>query len=204
MSSHTSGRSGSLFARFFPVGLFLLLSACATTDTDTFYRVQNPQKVDQAYIRAGTDFSKYRKLMADPLGVVFLKGANEPSEEDLNRIRASFRTAFKEAVGRDYEIVDFPAHDVLRVHADLVDLKITYDGTTEPRVGGRIKNLLTPGKLTFIMELRDSRTGTVLARAADTEKSADGEGVSDWDEVDIAAEHWAKTFREWLDENLRR
>jgi hypothetical protein len=53
------------------------------------------------------------------------------------------------------------------------------------------------------MEMRDSVTGQVLARASD--KSSDISGEKDdatWDDVQRAAEYWAGLFRNWLDNSL--
>ena len=58
------------------------------------------------------------------------------------------------------------------------------------------------------MELVDSKSGEVLARAADsTSVPALGVGddtITDWDAVQSAAERWAKLFRNFLDENLNK
>jgi len=58
------------------------------------------------------------------------------------------------------------------------------------------------------MELVDSKSGEVLARAADSASlPAFGVGddtITDWDAVQSAAERWAKLFRNFLDENLNK
>ena len=56
------------------------------------------------------------------------------------------------------------------------------------------------------MELKDSETGVVLGRAADSSLNPaigtdDIEG-SEWDAVETAAQHWASLFRQFLDQNL--
>ena len=98
------------------------------------------------------------------------------------------------------------AADVLKVRPSLVDL--TGDPVIElPSVSRDINKILVQGKLTFMIEMLDSKSGSVLARAADTAKSPEldqpenGSGASD--EVQAAAEHWAMLFRNFLDENLK-
>lgn len=71
-----------------------------------------------------------------------------------------------------------------------------------------IREMATAGSLVFLMEMKDSQTDRVLARAADSAK-APALGTSeysetDWQAVDEAARHWAKLFRQFLDQNLRR
>jgi hypothetical protein len=60
----------------------------------------------------------------------------------------------------------------------------------------------------FLMELVDSESGEVLARAADSASVpvfGTGENtITDWDAVRSAAERWAGLFRKFLDENLNR
>ena len=62
--------------------------------------------------------------------------------------------------------------------------------------------------MVFTMEMLDSSTQKVLARAADSTANpriGSGAGRStDWNEVQTAAEHWASLFRQFLDQNLAR
>lgn len=53
------------------------------------------------------------------------------------------------------------------------------------------------------MEMSDSVSGQVLARAGDksSDISGDGDGAT-WDDVRCAAEYWAGIFRDWLDNSL--
>jgi hypothetical protein len=54
--------------------------------------------------------------------------------------------------------------------------------------------------------LKDSQTGDVLARAADSARApalgTGPNGETDWQAVDEAAAHWASLFREFVDQNL--
>jgi hypothetical protein len=58
------------------------------------------------------------------------------------------------------------------------------------------------------MEMRDSVTDGILARAADSAETptfSTSENVTtDWTSVDNAAQHWAALFRNFLDQNLSR
>ena len=180
------------------------LTACSTTTiVEPFYRPEGA-RVEQAYISPDADFSIYTKLLAQPLEIYYPDNAPEPNEEDLNRLRQSFRDAFLAELGDDYEIVQEPGPDVLTVLAQIIDLKITGAlGTYEAT--GRLRELVTKGQMTFMMELRDSRTGRVLARAGETEDGAStsvSAAEASWAEVDAAAQRWAGLFRSWLDENL--
>lgn len=187
------------------IGVLALSAAagCTTTTVETFYAVQNPD-IDQAFVKPGTDWSTYDALLqAGPLNIVYVEGNEEPDPADLARIRSSFREAFYGAIADDYEVVDAPGPNVLAVRADLIDLKINDPGLQALPFNSRLRSLVAKGQLTFIMELRDSQTGEVLARAADQEKpDGSSAGESSWDEVEASAQRWASLFRKFLDENL--
>jgi hypothetical protein len=184
-------------------GAVLLISACTTTTiVEPFYRPENAL-VEQSYVSPAADFSIYSKLLADPLEIYYPDNAPEPDEQELERLRQIFRDAFLPKL-TDYEIVTEPGPDVLRVRGQIIDLKLTGAiGTFEPT--GRLQDLVTRGQLTFLMEIGDSMSDRVLARAGETEDggSTSLSGAEDgWAEVEAAAERWATLFRTWLDANL--
>jgi hypothetical protein len=66
-----------------------------------------------------------------------------------------------------------------------------------------LRNAARPGSLLFLMELKDSGTGAVLARAGDSQSAPRfAAGDTDWTAVEAAAQHWAALFRNFLDRNL--
>ena len=180
-----------------------VLGACSTTTYESYRPVKNAN-VDIAYVAATADFSKYKRLMGDEMGIYFPTHIS-PSEQDIERVRTAFREAFLAQL-TDYKIVDQPANDVLKVSASLVDLRNTAADRL-PQLSNNINEILQPGKLTFIIELGDSMTGNALLRAADTEKSPQidlpEDGSAETAEIRAAAEHWANLLRNFLDKNLR-
>ena len=179
-----------------------MLAACATTTNESF-RVVPDRSVDIAYINVVADFSRYRRLQADEMGIFFPTEA-APSEQDLARVRDAFRTAFLDELA-GYEITDKPGADVLLVRASLVDLRNARPDAI-PHMARDVREIAQAGKLTFMIELLDSRTQRVLGRAADTSRSPvidlPEDGTAKSDEVVAAAEHWARLFRGFLDRNL--
>ena len=179
---------------------------CVQATVDTYRKVPDSQ-VDSAYVKPGVDFSRYRKLQPVPLEIYYYEGQAEPDPSDLVRIRRIFRTAFLTAIGDDYALVEESGPDVLHVRASLVDLELSPVPGEMP-FKGRAAALIAEGHLTFFMELSDSLSGEVLARAADQEKDAGPVGVAtmdrDWTRTEAAAERWAGLFRGFLDQNLGR
>jgi hypothetical protein len=189
------------------VCLTLLVTACSKTEVHTYERVQGA-RVDEAYLSPGADFSRYTRLYAMPLEIYYAEGEDAPTEEDIQRMRSIFRNAFLTAIGDDYEIVKEPAKNALGVRASLVDFKSGTVSGDLP-IYGRLRTLVANGSLTFLMELSDSVSGDVLARAADQEKHGDERCIpancaAGWRQAEESAEHWAQLFREFLDENLGR
>jgi len=137
------------------------------------------------------------------MGVFFPEGS-ATAPEDVQRIRDIFRTAFLGQLG-DYVIVTEPGPGAMTVQATLIDFR---SATTQDVMAVRteLRDMASPGKILFMMEMRDSVSDRVLARAADSAKTptiADEEGeTTNWTSVEDAAEHWASLFRQFLDDNF--
>lgn len=187
----------------FLVGSIFLSGACTTTIiVEPFYRPEGAQ-AQQSFVSPDADFSIYSKLLAEPLEIYTPDNAPTPNEADLERLREIFRDAFLPKL-EGYELVQEPGPDVLRVRAQIIDLKLTGAvGSYEPT--GRLRELVAKGQLTFLMEVSDSLTDRVLGRAGETEDGTStslSEEEASWAEVEAAADRWATMFRIWLDNNI--
>jgi len=184
--------------------LTITLSACTTVETQSF-QVNTSSAVESSQVATDADFSKYNRLHAVDMGVFFPEGFSTPPE-DVQRIRDIFRTAFLGQLG-DYVIVTEPGPGAMTVQATLIDFR---SATTQDVMAVRteLRDMASPGKILFMMEMRDSVSDRVLARAADSAKTptiADEEGeMTNWTSVEDAAEHWASLFRQFLDANFSK
>ncbi len=180
----------------------IFLTACTqTVVTGSFDRVPSTA-VEYAYINQQADFSQYTKLMNGGLEIYYPENEQRPDPAEIERIRGYFRDAFTSAIGDDYEIVAEPGPGVLKVLGQVIDMKMTSGGSVLD-VSGRLRDVVAHGELTFLMEMSDSVTGQVLARAGDKSSDISGEkGDASWDDVRRAAEYWAGLFRNWLDNYL--
>ena len=203
---HRTCKSGGLSA--WPVIALVFVAVtlfgCTTVETQSF-NVSSAGNVDSAQIAAGADFGKYDRLLADEMGIFFPKDSYTPPE-DIKRIRQIFRSAFIDELG-GYAIVDTPGPSTMKVQASLIDLRNSSDGTLMS-LSRDIRDIASRGELLFLMEMRDSESDAVLARAADSAQTptfatADG-ATTDWSSVENAARHWAALFRQFLDQNLSR
>ena len=149
-----------------------------------------------------------RQLYGRSLEIYYEDGAEAPTSVELQQLRAIFRNAFLTAVAEDYSIVYEPAPDALGVRASLVKLQ-TEAYIDQLPMEGKLRSLVAVGELTFLMELSDSMSGEVLARAADKQKP-EYSNVGDVNEegglirAEAAAKYWAALFRDFLDRRLGR
>jgi hypothetical protein len=142
-------------------------------------------KVAVAYVDPDADFSVYNKVMILDTHVAFKKdwqrdqqragSHTRVSSEDMEEIKAAvaemFKEVFAEKLSADggYEIVDTAGDDVLLVRPAIIDLDIQAPDTM---TAGRTRTVTaTSGAATIYIELYDSVSGDILARAADRKAS---------------------------------
>ena len=179
------------------------------------------RKVAAAYVDPDADFGEYNKIMLLDCYVSFRKNWRRDqkrtgsmisvSKGDMERIKTGvaelFHEVFTEELSKDggYEIVDAAGEDVLLVRPAIIDLDVTAPDTSSP---GRTRTYTaSSGAATVFVELFDSVTGDVLARAADR-KVAERMGgylsysnrVTNTQDAKKMMRGWAKSLRERLDE----
>ncbi len=180
-----------------------LTSGCATTIESQSFRNTPNSQIDSAQVATDADFSRYDRLQASDMGIYFPQ-THLTTAEDIDRIRSIFRAAFIEELA-GYQIVNAPGPTTMTVEASLVDLRYS-SGQQIPQMRSEIRDIAIPGSILFLMEMRDSETGRVLARAGDTAVTptfSTGANIgTDWQSVEDAAQKWAALFRTFLDENL--
>ena len=178
------------------------------------------RRIALAYMDPDADLSVYNKIMILDCYVAFKKdwqkgksGAGSRitvSASDVERIKADtaalFRDVFTEKLAEDdgYEIVTAAGEDVLLVRAAIIDLDITAPGNTTAE---RTRTYTaTSGSATLFIELYDSTTGDILARAADRKVATNsGFGLTYTNRVTNRADArrifdtWAELLRDKLD-----
>jgi hypothetical protein len=199
MNDISCGFTRGLLAAF---ALGVSLSACTTVETQSF-NVRKNSAVESAQISTDADFSKYDSLLAEDMGIFFPQNS-QSTDADTQRIRQIFRAAFIAEL-QDYDIVQQPGPRTMAVQASLIDLR---NSSVVPLPGMRreVRDMAVPGSIVFLMEMKDSESGAILARAADSATAptlaATAGTDTDWSSVQGAAEKWAALFRQFLDANL--
>jgi len=182
----------------------LALAGCASVQVESqSFRVNNESQIESAQVATDADFSQYRQLRASELGIYFPQ-SQLTTAGDISRIRQIFRTTFLAEL-EGYNVVNAAGPETMTVEASLIDMRNAVSDQI-PNLRREVQEMARPGTIVFLMELRDSVSDRVLARAADSAQAptfASADGIeTDWNSIEEAADHWASLFRAFLDENF--
>lgn len=137
--------------------------------------------LDNLFVRPAVQLTAYQRVRLDPITVEFDKSwdpnrdvrtaSGRLSAADIQQLRADLASAFREVLAErlgkgGYPLVEEDGEDVLRVTAALV--KVYINAPTRRTDARTDSYVMEPGRITMFMELRDSVTGQLLARAVDT------------------------------------
>lgn len=176
-------------------------------------------RADQAWARVGVDFSGYSKIMLQGAGIEYRPGGEagrtfaarsrggpfEVTEDQKERLEETVVDAFREELGRSerFELVDGPGPDVLLIRGALLDV-VSYVPPDSPGRGEVY--LSSVGEATLVIEIRDSITNAILARAIDRRAAGDMSGmlmesnrVTNLAEIRRLVQRWARALREGLE-----
>lgn len=193
----------------------------AEVSFDGLHKIDNSQ-ADVAWARPDFDISSYSKIMLVSAGISYAPAENRArtsiersrggpyfiSDEVKARFEEEVSATFADEISKieNFEIVDEAGPDVLMVRGGLIDV-VSYV-PSDPMTSSGLSSvyLRTVGEATLILELRDSESGTVLARSIDRRAAESaGDTFIDSNRVTNAAEvrrlirFWGRRLREALD-----
>ena len=206
----------------------VVISGCTTSPTidtsaeatfDGLYPIKGA-RADQAWARNDVDLTVYSKIMLQSVGVEYRPGGEsnrsfaarssggpyEVTEAQKEQFQAVMREAFLEELGKSkrFTFTTEPGPDVLLIRAALLDVVSWVP--PEP-VGVRSNVYLSKvGEASLVLELRDSITETILARAIDRRAAEGSMGmresnrVNNRTEIRRLARIWGSMLRDRLDE----
>lgn len=173
------------------------------------------------YVRPGAKFGKYDKVAILDCLVEFDKNwqSNYNSQQvdpsafvstdDMNRIKKELAQEFKKVFTRQlqanggYQVVDTAGPDVLVLRPAIINLRVTQPDLMTPGVGMTV--IRSAGSMTLYLELWDSMTNTILARAMDAQADQGLGGaqvassVSNTMAADFILRQWADALRKNLE-----
>lgn len=212
-------------------GLLWVLGGCAapspTVDTnaaaeemtyDGLYPVRG-SRADASWARPDADISKYSKIMLQGVGIEYRPGGAsgklyhsrssadyfDISEQQKDRFEATMREAFLKELqkSKHFTIVNEAGPDVLLIRGGLLDV-VSY---VPPDTVGRSDIYLgRVGEATLVLEIRDSVSEAIIARAVDR-RAAENTGrhlqksnrAMNAAEIRRVVTTWARMLRERLD-----
>lgn len=180
--------------------------------------VLRPGKQAKAvYVRPGVDFSQYKRIAILECPVAFRKdwqrdqasSGRRVTQKEMDEIRAGLSAEFLAIFTEElqdkggYQLVTTGGEDVLVLRPAILDLDVTAPDTLE--AGRNFTLSESAGAMTLYLELYDSVTNQILARAIDRETSR-GMGRIQWQsrvankaEADRILRRWASALRAQLD-----
>lgn len=194
-------------------------SAGAKASFDGLLPVKN-SNADEAWARPDIDLTQYSKIMLQSVGVEYRPGGEsgrslrarmssgpyEVTAEQRARFESIMYEAFAEelATSEHFTIVSEAGPDVLLIRGALLDV-VSY---VPPEPIGRNDIYLSKvGEATLVLELRDSITEAILARAVDRRAAEErarnlqlSNRVTNATEIRRLAQTWARLLRQRLDE----
>jgi len=177
----------------------------------------------EIYADPDVEWSVYDKIKLDPATVAFRKNwqrdqnRSQPFKiqtEDMERIKSDMSKLFDEVFTEElsenggFVITDESGDDVMRISPHIVDLDVyAPDVKSAPRVDSYTQSA---GRMTLQLEIYDSVTGDLLAKASDR-KEAPRRGYMQWTtsvtnraEARRMLQGWAKELRTRLEEASKR
>jgi len=185
---------------------------------DGLYEVRN-SSADVAWAVPGLDLSGYTKIKIDAAGIQYRPGGEtgrtmvarsrggpyEVTVQQKERMQSLVQEVFREELARSdrYTIVDEVGPDVLLVRGAILDV-VSY--VPQEAIGRVDVYLSTVGEATLVVELRDSITNAILARAIDrraaentTNFMVESNRVTNTAEVRRVVRRWAQSLRSGLE-----
>jgi hypothetical protein len=211
-----------------PSAFFVLFSATAQAKkqdlpdvtVDGLHRVPDSE-LAVVYAEPGADLGPYNRVLLVDAGVAFKKNwerdqrrsSAQPlriSSSDVERIKKTlaeeFHTVFKNALQEaGYELTDEAAEDVMIVRPAIINLDVNAPDTLS---AGRSRTYASSaGEMTLYIELYDSVTGDIIAKALDRRIDNTYNGFYTWSNsvtnkaaADRILKGWAAILVNALDE----
>jgi hypothetical protein len=185
---------------------------------DGLYRVKR-SRMGAAWVREGMDLSRYDRLMVHGVGIAYRpvessgsssmarrRGATDfpISPENREKLSVALREEVMDelAKGKRFQLTDEAGEGVLLLVGGLIDV-VSH---VPPEGPGRNDVYLdSVGEATLVLELRDSLTGAIIARAADRRAASspwlqESNPVVTRSEVGRLGSSWGRLLRDRLDD----
>ena len=172
-----------------------------------------PGGVKMRWLKPGVDFSKYHRLMLDPVVFFFAPDSEYKGmdPQELKGLADAFKRRLVDSLKKGYPIVAAPAPDVARLRFAITDLRqsrpglsgIAPDGLVEfgkSRRKKRVGNSWSgSGATAAELMVFDSMTQDAIAAAKDKRTIGLKEKFTKWGSAEDAFQFWAERIRLFMD-----
>ncbi len=215
-----------LFVLFVGLIALVLLAGCATTkppqqgilgDSYTNLAPGPEGAANLRWAKPGVDFSKYNKVMVDPVSFApaddsEADGIKDIDPEKLKELADKCNQAMVNAIKQKYPVVADPGPDVIRLRFGIIDLKKSYPGfagiTSVMPIGLALTLIKRPvtgrwtggGSTVAQMLATDSLTNVAIAAAQDNYEAGFWERFSRYGSAEDAFTLWGERVVRFLDE----
>jgi hypothetical protein len=211
------------FFKLIPVSLATILLAAAGTaiakqeelpevTEDGLHRVPD-SKMAVVYAEPGADLAQYKRIKLMDAYVAFKKNwARDQRSRSADRLRVTsndvekikndlakeFQQVFRQTLeDGGYEIVDESAEDVLLVRPAIINLDVNAPDTM--RAGRSRSYTSNAGEMTLYIEIYDSVTGDLIAKALDRRADTSRQGYYTWTNSVTNKSAAKKILKGWAD-----
>jgi len=193
----------------------------AQVTPDGLHLLENT-RFQQVWLKPDADLSSYADVMIDPARVSYKReprrrrastsygtGNFALSASQMDWLRDGFRDAFVDALAASptWQVVDEPGADTLKLDPQIIDLVVDVPTQT---IGSDRTYTTSTAKMTLLLEVRDSLSNEILARAMDRREARDpaaglqtlyySNTVTDSAAMEAVFARWAQILRDGLDE----
>lgn len=179
------------------------------------------KNVDAAWARTDIDLHKYDKIILEQAGIHYRLGTDSThggsvnatrraadefvlTEEQKQQLKTIVSNAFSSELRRSkrFTLVNEPGPGTLLIRGALLDVVAKKPAAANK---GSLVYVSQIGEATLVLEIFDSQTGTILARAIDHGIAGKPNAVTlgnmytTWSEVEKVATQWARTLRVHLE-----
>jgi hypothetical protein len=201
------------------IAVFLAMTGCARTyqarhvETTNFlgdYSLLKDGGENDAllsYWKKGTNWAAYKKIIFEPVVIKKVPDSdlNEMTHADNYRLQELFEYRMREALKKDFKLVNKPAADTLIVQFAITDVEtstVLLDMFSSVYPSARTLSALKHvvlgtesfvGKASIEGKIMDSTTGDLLMASADARaggKTLMG-STDEWDDIEQAYKYWA-------------
>jgi hypothetical protein len=162
-------------------------------------------KVERAWVKPGVDFSQYTEVGLLDCFVSFKRNwrmnhqgvRTRDMERIKNTLSEEFRTVFTDSLeSSGFPVVEQAAEHVLLIRPAIIDLDVAAPQTNS---AGRSDSFTaSPGVMTLVIELYDSESNEILARAIDRQRARNVGGIR-WTTTGTNRQAARKILKRWAD-----